>query len=88
VRYKVGCVNKEDSTHARLSSAKERLVETEIKLQKLLEETMVMPRAAKTIVSSAVGAALESVRAAKADLEELETSTIPLIASQPGLERK
>jgi hypothetical protein len=56
----------------KISIAKRDISEAEIELEKAIGEILVSPRAAKTTISKVVEEALTKVRAARANLDELE----------------
>jgi hypothetical protein len=56
----------------KISIAKRDLSETEIDLEKVIGEILVSPRAEKTTISKVVEDALAKLRAARANLDELE----------------
>jgi type VI protein secretion system component VasK len=77
-----------DELHERLASAKSRLADAEGRLQKLLGEITVMPRASKTTISGAVEAALEVLRGARVDLDDIEDSVTSIKISPKNSPKK
>ena len=56
----------------KISTAKRDISEAEIELEKAIGEILVSPRAEKTTISKVVTDALTKVRAARANLDDLE----------------
>jgi hypothetical protein len=71
----------EPKLREKIDTAKSRLSEAKTRIEELLREIQVLPRAEKKTISSTVEQAFEQLRMAQAELEELE-----LLLTEPSPE--